>query len=66
MKEEVNPSNILQEHDAAHQATLESLKETDAVLGHAQEVISEARIKLQIATKKYEERLYGPQNSKPH
>lgn len=51
---------ILQEHEEAHRATLESLKETDAVLEHAQQVITEARIKLQYATEKYQERLNGP------
>lgn len=65
MTEEI-PRKILQEHDDAHRATLESLKETEVVLEHAQQVLSEARIKLKNATVKYEERLYGPENSEPH
>lgn len=55
---------LLQEHDEAHKATLEVLKETDVVLQHAQEVISEARIKLRNATEKYQERLNGPTSTR--
>jgi len=51
------------EHEKAHAATLEVLKETDQVLEHAQTVISEARQKLKRATEKYQERLHGPTNS---
>lgn len=64
---EEKPSKLLkQEHDKAHEKTLEALKETDIVLENAQSVLSEARIKLRFATMKYQERLYGPENSKPH
>lgn len=55
---------LLQEHEEAHKATLVLLQETDTVLSHAQEVLSEARIKLQKATEKYQERLYGPTSSR--
>lgn len=53
---------LLQEHEEAHKATLDALKETDVVLERAQDVISEARIKLKNATERYQERLNGPTN----
>lgn len=53
---------LLNEQDVAHQETLKALQETDAVLQHAQKVITEARIKLKNATQKYQERLHGPTN----
>lgn len=51
---------LLKEHEEAHKATLQVLKETDVVLEHAQDVISEARTKLKNATERYQERLNGP------
>lgn len=48
------------EHDSSHEETLKVLIETDHALASAQEVISEARVKLKAATEKYEERLHGP------
>lgn len=53
---------ILREHQEAHEQTLKALRETDTVLADAQRVLSEARIKLQHATDKYQERLYGPEH----
>jgi len=58
--------NLRKEHDEAHKATLEVLQETDVVLQHAQEVLSEARIRLRNATEKYQERLNGPTNPQPN
>lgn len=62
----IDEKELLKEHDEAHKATLEVLKETDTVLQHAQEVISEARIRLKNATDKYQERLNGPTSSWPN
>lgn len=59
---EKSATTLIDEHIQAHQNTLAALKETDAVLEHAQQVLTEARIKLKNATEKYQERLDGPQN----
>lgn len=57
---------LREEHDSSHEETLKTLIETDHALASAQEVITEARAKLQAATKRYEERLYGPETSGPN
>ena len=57
---------LIEEQDRGHKETLESLKETDQALEHAQTVISEARERLKNATKRYQERLYGPSNPQPY
>lgn len=53
--------HLQEQHDKQHEETLESLKDTDKAIELAQNVLSEAREKLKKATKKYEERLYGPE-----
>lgn len=53
---------LQQEHDESHEETLKVLVETDKALENAQQIISESRLRLQEATRKYEERLHGPKN----
>lgn len=53
---------LREEHDKSHEETLQVLKETDHAIASAQEVLSVARLKLQAATEKYEERLHGPKD----
>lgn len=48
------------EQDVAHEETLKVLIETDHAIATAQEVLTDARERLRAATKKYEERLHGP------
>ena len=54
---------LQQEHNESHEETLKALVETDKALEFVQTVISESRKRLHEATRKYEERLYGPKDS---
>lgn len=53
---------VKDEANASHEETLELLKETTKSVSTALDVLSMARTRLLSATKKYEERLNGPES----
>jgi len=56
-------NKLQKEHDESHEETLKLLLETEESLKTVQITIMESRERLSKATKKYQERLYGPTNS---
>jgi hypothetical protein len=53
-------NKLEEEHRESHEETIMNLRESAGVLKTVHETLSESKIRLHKAAKKYEERLHGP------